>query len=110
MNFLKKMTVIALIALCTTANMYSQTENTLPKKEIIVASYGTSYNKTRTITIGGIENAFRESFPDYKIERVFTFQRFIDKLQKRDNLKVLNIDEALEKHFFTARIQCHLHF
>jgi len=94
---LKKISSAAIIALCAAVSVYAQVENHSSKKEIIVASYGTTYNKTRTITIGGIENAFREAYPDYKIQRVFTFQYFIDKLQSKAGLKVLNIEEALEK-------------
>ncbi|MCR5612603.1 sirohydrochlorin cobaltochelatase [Treponema sp.] len=94
---LKKILSAALLTLSVAVCANAQVENHSSKKEIIIASYGTTYDKTRTITIGGIENAFREAFPDYKIERVFTFQVFIDALKKKNKLKVLNIEEALEK-------------
>lgn len=98
MNLFKKNVLLFAALFLTQAcvSLYAKKIET-PKKEIIVASYGTSYNKTRTITIGGIESAFYEIFSDYKIERVFTAEMFINKLKKRDGIKILNIEEALEK-------------
>ncbi len=98
MNLFKKNVLLfaALFLTQACASLYAKKIET-PKKEIIVASYGTSYNKTRTITIGGIESAFYETFFDYKIERVFTAEMFISKLKKRDGIKILNIEDALEK-------------
>ena len=95
--FKKNIVVLAILFLTQAgASLYAKKIET-PKKEIIVASYGTSYNKTRTITIGGIESAFYETFSDYKIERVFTAEMFISKLRKSEGIKILNIEEALEK-------------
>jgi len=99
MNILKNIKALAMFALLIgiAPAVYAKASAKDVKKEIIVASYGTTYNKTRTITIGGIENAFREAYPDYKIERVFTFQYFIDKLKEKEGLSIMNINEALEQ-------------
>ena len=85
-----------LLFLAASASLYAKKIEP-PKKEIIVASYGTSYNKTRTITIGGIECAIKEVFSDYRVERVFTAEMFIKRLIKNELVKVMNINEALEK-------------
>lgn len=66
-------------------------------KEILVVSFGTSYNNSRDITIGGIENAIAAAFPDYTVARAFTADTIIGILKERDNLSIDNVDEALEK-------------
>ena len=66
-------------------------------KEILVVSFGTSYNSSRSLTIGGIENCIREHFPDYRVERAFTADTIIRILKKRDNIKVDTVKEALDK-------------
>jgi sirohydrochlorin cobaltochelatase len=66
-------------------------------KAILVVSFGTSYNESRNITIGGIEAAIKENFPDYEVRRAFTAQIIIDKLQQRDGIKIDNVKEALDR-------------
>ena len=67
------------------------------KKALLVVSFGTSYNDSRNITIGGIENALREAFPDYYLRRAFTSQIIIDKLKDRDGIEIDNVTEALDR-------------
>ncbi len=50
------------------------------EKEIIVASFGTTFDNSRHITIGAVEDIIRENFPDWKVQRAFTAQDIIDKL------------------------------
>ena len=64
---------------------------------ILVVSFGTSYNDTRDKTIGAIENAIGEAFPQYEVRRAFTSQTIIDKLKKRDNLEIDNVQQALDR-------------
>ncbi len=66
-------------------------------KEILVVSFGTSYNNSRNITIGGIENALREAYPDYVVKRAFTAETIIDILRERDGIEVDNVRQALER-------------
>ena len=66
-------------------------------KAILVVSFGTSFNNSRNITIGGVENALREAFPDYQIRRAFTAQIIIDKLAQRDGIVIDNVTEALDR-------------
>ncbi len=65
-------------------------------KAILVVSFGTSYNDSRNITIGGIESAITENFPEYEVRRAFTSQIIIDKLQQRDGIEIDNVTEALD--------------
>jgi len=65
------------------------------KPVILVVSFGTTYNDTRDKTIGAIENAIAAAYPDYEVRRAFTSQTVINRLAKRDGLKIDNVkDEA----------------
>lgn len=64
---------------------------------ILVVSFGTSYNDSRDITIGAVESAIEEAFPDYDVRRAFTSQIIIDKLEERDGLEIDNVTEALDR-------------
>ena len=65
-------------------------------KAILVVSFGTSFNESRNITIGGIESAIEENFPDYEVRRAFTSQIIIDVLKERDGIEIDNVEEALD--------------
>ena len=68
------------------------------KPVILVVSFGTSYNDSRHLTIGAIEDAIREKYyPDYEIRRAFTAQIIIDKLHQRDGIVIDNVEEALDR-------------
>lgn len=67
------------------------------KKVILVVSFGTSYNDSRDVTIGAIEDAITKAFPDYEVRRAFTSQIIIDKLKERDGLEIDNVEEALDR-------------
>lgn len=64
---------------------------------ILVVSFGTSYNDSRDITIGAIENTIAGKFPEYEVRRAFTSQIIIDKLKDRDGLEIDNVEEALDR-------------
>ena len=67
------------------------------KPAILVVTFGTSFNDSRHITIGAIESAIREKFPDYDVRRAFTSQIIIDKLKERDGVVIDNVEEALDR-------------
>lgn len=67
------------------------------KEAILVVSFGTSYNDSREITIGAIENAIADAFPEIEVRRAFTSQIIIDKLKERDGLEIDNVEEALAR-------------
>lgn len=66
-------------------------------KEILVVSFGTSYSNSRHVTIGAIEDAIREAYPDYQVRRAFTAQIIIDKLKKEVNIEIDNVKQALDR-------------
>lgn len=78
------------------ASAEQNTENA-GDKVILVVSFGTSYNDSRDITIGAIENAVTAAFPEYEVRRAFTSQIIIDKLKERDGLEIDNVEEALDR-------------
>lgn len=67
------------------------------EKAILVVSFGTSFNDSRDITIGAIEEAIAKACPEYEIRRAFTSQIIIDVLAERDNLEIDNVKEALDR-------------
>ena len=67
------------------------------EKEILVVSFGTSFNDSRAMDIKGIEDALKEAFPDWSVRRAFTAQIIINHVQARDGEKIDNIDQALER-------------
>lgn len=74
----------------------AQTENT-GDTAIMVVSFGTSYNDSRDLTIGAVERAIADAFPEYEVRRAFTSQIIIDKLKERDGLEIDNVEEALDR-------------
>ncbi len=64
---------------------------------ILVVSFGTSYNDSRDVTIGAIEDAIAEVYPEYEVRRAFTSQIIIDVLKDRDGLEIDNVSEALDR-------------
>ena len=65
--------------------------------ELLVVSFGTSYNDNRRLTVGAIEDAMEKAFPDYSVRRGFTSQIIIDHVKKRDNIAIDNVKEALNR-------------
>ena len=102
---IKKRGLIALLAAaaltlagCGGAPANETVQNDDGAKGVILAvSFGTSYNDSRDKTIGAIENALTEAYPDYEVRRAFTSQIIIDKLKERDGLEIDNVTEALDR-------------
>lgn len=65
--------------------------------EILVVSFGTSFNDSRTNDIGGIEKAIQKAFPTLSVRRAFTSQIIINHVLARDGIKIDNVDQALER-------------
>lgn len=63
----------------------------------MVVSFGTSFNDSRATDIGGIEKALQEANPDWSVRRAFTAQIIINHIQARDDEKIDNMDQALER-------------
>ena len=67
------------------------------ENELLVVSFGTSFNDSRAEDIGGIEKALEAAYPDWSVRRAFTAQIIINHVQARDNEKIDNVDQALER-------------
>ena len=67
------------------------------EKELLVVSFGTSFNDSRAEDIGGIEKALAEAYPDYSVRRAFTAQIIINHIYARDGEKIDNVEQALER-------------
>ena len=67
------------------------------EKELLVVSFGTSFNDSRAEDIGGIEAALAAAFPDWSVRRAFTAQIIINHVQARDGEFIDNMDQALER-------------
>ena len=67
------------------------------EKELLVVSFGTSFNDSRRLTVGAIEKALQEAYPDWSVRRAFTSQTIIDHLAKRDGEIIDNVHDALER-------------
>ena len=65
--------------------------------ELLVVSFGTSFNDNRRLTIGAIEEAMEKAFPDYSVRRGFTAQIVIDHIQRRDGEVIDNVTQALDR-------------
>lgn len=67
------------------------------ENEILVVSFGTSYNDSRVQDIKSIEDAIAEANPDWSVRRAFTAQIIINHIQARDGEKIDNMDQALQR-------------
>ena len=67
------------------------------ENEILVVSFGTSFNDSRALDIGGVEQAIAQANPDWSVRRAFTAQIIINHVQARDGEKIDNVDQALER-------------
>ncbi len=67
------------------------------EKELLVVSFGTSFNDSRRLTIGAVEGALEKAFPEYSVRRGFTSQIIIDHVAKRDGEIIDNMQEALDR-------------
>ncbi len=72
-------------------------QDEIGEKEILVVSFGTSFNDSRVADIGGVEKAIAKAFPDWSVRRAFTSQIIINHIQARDNEKIDNMEQALER-------------
>ena len=72
-------------------------EDNIGENEILVVSFGTSFNDSRAEDIGGVEKALQAAYPDWSVRRAFTAQIIINHVQARDDEKIDNMDQALER-------------
>ena len=67
------------------------------ENEILVVSFGTSFNDSRATDIGGIEKKIQAANPDWSVRRAFTAQIIINHVYARDNERIDNVEQALDR-------------
>ena len=67
------------------------------ENELLVVSFGTSFNDSRAADIKGIEDALQEAYPDWSVRRAFTAQIIINHVQARDGEKIDNMQQAMDR-------------
>ena len=67
------------------------------ENELLVVSFGTSFNDSRVEDISGVEKYLAGEFPDWSVRRAFTSQIIINHIQARDDEKIDNVEQALER-------------
>lgn len=72
-------------------------DDDIGENEILVVSFGTSFNDSRVSDIGSIEKVIAKAYPDWSVRRAFTAQIIINHVQARDNEKIDNVEQALER-------------
>ena len=72
-------------------------QDDIGENELLVVSFGTSFNDSRAQDIGGIEKALQEANPDWSVRRAFTAQIIINHVYARDGEKIDNVDQALQR-------------
>ena len=75
----------------------SRNQDGIGENELLVVSFGTSYNDSRVNDIKSIEDALQEAYPDWSVRRAFTAQIIINHIQARDGEKIDNMTQALER-------------
>ena len=72
-------------------------EDNIGDNELLVVSFGTSFNDSRVKDIKGIEDALQAAYPDWSVRRAFTAQIIINHVQARDGEKIDNMQQALDR-------------
>ena len=72
-------------------------EDDIGENELLVVSFGTSFNDSRVADIKGIEDALQAAYPDWSVRRAFTAQIIINHVQARDGEKIDNMQQALDR-------------
>lgn len=72
-------------------------QDEIGENELLVVSFGTSFNDSRVADIKGIEDALAAANPDWSVRRAFTAQIIINHVQARDDEKIDNMQQALDR-------------
>ena len=72
-------------------------QDEIGENELLVVSFGTSFNDSRAEDIKGIEDTLAEAFPDWSVRRAFTAQIIINHVQARDDEAIDNMQQALDR-------------
>ena len=75
----------------------ARNQDEIGENELLVVSFGTSFNDSRVADIKGIEDALQAAYPDWSVRRAFTAQIIINQIQARDGEKIDNMTQALDR-------------
>ena len=75
----------------------ARNKDEIGENELLVVSFGTSFNDSRVADIKGIEDALQAAYPDWSVRRAFTAQIIINHIQARDGEKIDNMTQALDR-------------
>ena len=75
----------------------ARNQDEIGENEILVVSFGTSFNDSRAADIKGIEDALQAAYPDWSVRRAFTAQIIINHVQARDGEKIDNMQQAMDR-------------
>ena len=75
----------------------ARNQDEIGENELLVVSFGTSFNDSRVADIKGIEDALQAAYPDWSVRRAFTAQLIINHIQARDGEKIDNMTQALDR-------------
>ena len=75
----------------------ARNEDNIGDNELLVVSFGTSFNDSRVKDIKGIEDALQAAYPDWSVRRAFTAQIIINHVQARDGEKIDNMQQAMDR-------------
>ena len=80
----------------------ARNQDEIGENELLVVSFGTSFNDSRVADIKGIEDALQAAYPDWSVRRAFTAQIIINHIQARDGEKIDNRTQALDRAVATG--------
>ena len=72
-------------------------QDEIGENELLVVSFGTSFNDSRAEDVKGIEDALAEAYPDWSVRRAFTAQIIINHVEARDGENIDNMQQALDR-------------
>ena len=72
-------------------------QDEIGENELLVVSFGTSFNDSRAQDIKGIEDKLQEAYPDWSVRRAFTAQIIINHVEARDDEVIDNMQQALDR-------------
>ena len=72
-------------------------QDDIGERELLVVSFGTSYNDARRVSIGGVEDALAAAYPEWSVRRAFTSQIVLDHVWERDGVAMDNVRDALNR-------------
>ena len=75
----------------------ARNQDEIGENELLVVSFGTSFNDSRVADIKGIEDALQAAYPDWSVRRAFPAQIIINHIQARDGEKIDNMTQALDR-------------